>query len=285
MINSPELLLVSVLYRILFGTKLIYDIQENYNLNIRYLSPMPAIMKLLAAGAVRLQERLAAQWVDHFLLAEKSYTTLPFTGDRHTLLENKAPDQPPHLEPQLRARPIGTSPVFLFSGTLSLNYGLRDAVGAFKSIHAYVPGSRLLICGKSHDERSHRFLNELKTDKSVEVWGGKDGVPHSDILNAIRQADLALVFYPENPAVNGCFPTKIWEYMSHRLPMIIQPGKPWTSWCLEKRAAVVYDGVMPQQWWSTFMATEFYPPSISYSDVYWKSEEPKLLAVVNKLLG
>lgn len=284
-VNSPELLLVSSLNKILFGTKIIYDIQENYYLNIRFLSPMPAFMKPLAAWAVRLQERLSAPWVDHFLLAEKSYTTLPFISNSYTLLENKAPEPAPPGGPQMRAWPIGTSPLFLFSGTLSLNYGLREAVGAFKSIQGYVPGSRLLICGKSHDERSHRLLDELTSDKSVEVRGGKYGVPHSDILRAIQNADAALVFYPENPAVNDCFPTKIWEYMSHRLPMVIQPGKPWTAYCLDKRAAVVYDRVSADQWWSTFIATEFYPPSISYSDVYWKSEEPKLLAVMDKLLG
>lgn len=284
-VNSPELLPVSSLNKILFGGIVIYDIQENYYLNIRFLSPMPAFMKPLAAWAVRLQERLSAPWVDHFLLAEKSYTNLPFIGSRYTLLENKAPDQPPRPETTLGVRLPGTSPVFLFSGTLSLSYGLSDAVGAFKSIQAYIPGSRLLICGKSHDESSLQFLEELSLDKSVEVRGGKDGVPHAHIIRAIQQADVGLVFYQENRAINECFPTKIWEYMSHRLPMVIQPGKPWTAWCLEKKTAVVYDGVSTQQWWSTFIATEFYPPAVSYSDIYWKSEEPKLLAVMNKLFG
>ena len=283
--NTPELLIVSSINKILFGTQIIYDIQEDYHLNIRFLSPMPAFIKPLAAWAVRLQERLSAPWVDQFLLAEKSYTALPFIGSRYTLLENKAPEQPPHPELQLRARLLGTSPLFLFSGTLSLNYGLHEAVGAFKSIQAYVPGSRLLICGRSHDERSHQFLKELSLDKGVEVRGGKDGVPHADICRAIQQADVGLVYYPDNPAINGCFPTKIWEYMSYRLPMFIQPGKPWTAWCLEKKAAAVCDGVAAQQWWSTFLATEFYPPAIDYSDIYWKSEEPKLLAVMDKLLG
>src|SRR4030095_84746 len=72
-VNTYELLLVSLTYSILFNAKLYYDIRENYYRNIAYQPTYPKLLRPALAGPVRLMERLASPFVSHFFLAEKCY--------------------------------------------------------------------------------------------------------------------------------------------------------------------------------------------------------------------
>ncbi len=280
-VNTSELLPVSILYQIIFGTRIVYDIQENYQLNIKYLSPLPSFLKPLAAAWVRGVETMSAPFVRHFILAENSYTSLPFIGHRWTLLQNKALPLP---APAAGKGDLN-APVFLVSGTLSLTYGIREAIDAFLKIHETIPGSQLHLCGKVPDKKSIQYVTKTTSNHpSITLTGGADGVPYEAIQSAIAQADFGLVFYRDNPAINECFPTRIWEYMSYRLPMIIQEERMWTNYCLEKKAAVIFkSGQASTGDFLSILDSTFYPATIDYSDIYWTAEEHKLTELVNTL--
>ena len=282
-VNTSEFLSVSVLNRILFGGHLVYDLQENYYNNIRHLSPLPSFLKAVAAWYTRATERLCAPFVDHFILAEDSYTTLPFVGSNRTVIQNKTLDWP-HSASRAKTSP---NPTFLFSGTLSETYGLREAVDAFLLIQKLVPGSKLHLCGKVHDGKSLRRIQDaIASNPSISLTGGPEGVAHEVIRSAILEADFGMVFYPDNPAINDCFPTKVWEYMAGQLPMVVQPGKPWTSYCMDKQAALVLtESNVESMVEQLLRKTDFYPASVNYSDIYWSNEEPKLVGLVARLLG
>lgn len=282
-VNTAELLAVSVLNRILFGGRLVYDLQENYRHNIRHLSPLPSFLKAVAAWYTRATERLCAPFIDHFILAENSYAALPFVGSNRTVIQNKTIAWP---QPASRAK-NSPDPTFLFSGTLSETYGLREAIDAFRLIQKSAPGSKLHFCGKVHDGKSLRLIQEaINCNPSIHLTGGADGVSHEVIRSAIIEADFGLVFYPDNPAINDCFPTKVWEYMAGQLPMVVQPGKPWTSYCMDKQAALVLTESNEESMVEQLLRkTDFYPASVNYSDIYWSNEEPKLVGLVDRLLG
>lgn len=282
MVNTPELLAVSVVYKILFGCKLIYDIQEDYCLNIRQLSPLPSLLKTPAAFWVRAAERLTSPWVDHFILAESSYKELPFIGLNATVIQNKTV----RVATPGRVALSKERPRFLVSGTLSVNYGLKLAVEAFLAIKQEVPAATLLLCGKVHDSHSAKYIASMvESGKGIELTGGAEGVPHAKITEAMLKADAALVFYPPNPAIDECFPARIWECMACRLPMVIQRGRYWSTYVLEKKAGSVFSGTNTHTWWDSFCSTDFFPASISYHDIYWAVEEPKLLDVADRLLS
>jgi glycosyltransferase involved in cell wall biosynthesis len=281
-VNTSELLIVSSLYQIIFGGQIVYDVQENYQQNIKYLSPLPSFLKPLAAAWIRLSETISAPFISHFILAESSYTSLPFIGNRWTVLQNKALLVPAPVAKKANLN----APIFLVSGTLSLTYGLREAIEAFLKFHEKIPGSQLHLCGKVPDKKSIQYVTETTSNHpSITLTGGADGVPYETIQSAIAQADFGLVFYPDNPAINECFPTKIWEYMSYRLPMIIQEERIWTNYCLEKKAAVIFkSGQASTGEPLSMLDSTFYPISIDYSDIYWTAEEHKLTELVNTLM-
>ncbi|WP_339793353.1 MAG: glycosyltransferase [Imperialibacter sp.] len=216
------------------------------------------------------------------MLAENSYTSLPFIGRRWTVLQNKALPLPAPIAKKANLN----APVFLVSGTLSLTYGIREAIEAFLKIHETIPGSQLHLCGKVPDKKSIQYVAEtIRVHPSIMLTGGADGVPYETIQSAIAQADFGLVFYPDNPAINECFPTKVWEYMSYRLPMIIQEEKMWTNYCLEKKAAVIFkSGQASTGELSSLLNSTFYPATIDYNDIYWTTEEHKLTELVSTLM-
>ena len=73
--NTHELLIVTVLYRIFFGAKIIYDIRENYSRNIRLQQVYPKLLRPLLASWIKLKERLSKPFIHRQIVAERSYLT------------------------------------------------------------------------------------------------------------------------------------------------------------------------------------------------------------------
>jgi len=97
-LNSPELLIVTCLYQIIFGSKLYYDIQENYYRNIACTKVYPPIIRNLIAILVRSIEYITRPFIDHYLLAERNYEReFSFSKGKSTIIENKfkVPHPPP----------------------------------------------------------------------------------------------------------------------------------------------------------------------------------------------
>ena len=89
-VTTHELLEVAILIRIFFGTKIIYDIQENYWRNILYTDAFPKIIRPLIASFVRLKEWATSPFFSRFLLAEKCYAyELGFLKNKFVVIENK----------------------------------------------------------------------------------------------------------------------------------------------------------------------------------------------------
>ncbi|MEQ9382956.1 MAG: hypothetical protein RIF36_13995 [Imperialibacter sp.] len=178
-----------------------YDIQENYQLNIKYLSPLPTFLKPLAAAWVRLSETISAPFISHFTLAENSYTALPFIGTRWTVLQNKALP----LAVRTAQKANLNAPVFLVTGTLSLTYGVREAIDAFLKIHETIPGSQLHLCGKVPDKKSNQFIAEtISSHLYVTLTGGSDGVPTRPYNLPLPKPTLVWFFIPTiRPSTNA----------------------------------------------------------------------------------
>ena len=87
---THELLIVILLNKILFGTKTVYDVQENYAENIRSNTRFGTLAKTLLAGYIRTKEKLCAPFIDQFWLAEACYEQeLPFVKGKSIKLEFK----------------------------------------------------------------------------------------------------------------------------------------------------------------------------------------------------
>lgn len=283
-VSSPELLPVTFVYKILFGAKICYDVQENYYANVRYTPTYPAALRWLLANLVRGVETISKPLIDLYLLAEKCYLhELPFTQGKSVVIQNKFKP----LGTVKEAKPLSKLPLIrlLYSGTISYNYGVIEAIkftNYISNIHSEV---RLTIIGYAADPELHQKLQKISAENAhITYLGEGRPVPHQVILDEIPEADFALLPYQPDKSIENCFPTKMWEYMAHKLPMVVQDHKPWAQYCLQHEAGIAIDfkNYDPARVLRQLMHLKFYS-SKKPGDIFWQSEELTLLKALENL--
>lgn len=280
-VTTHELLLISILARWITGTKVIYDIQENYYRNIMFTSAFPGVIRPVLAVYVRLKERLTVPLVDHFFLAEKSYVDeLPFAGKKFTVLENKLKKPRPVLKTGRNKYQL------LFSGTLAKSTGVFKAIEIARLLHEIEPRISLVIVGycaqRSELEKIQQAIGPFPF---IRLTGGDRLVPHEIILAEIQRSGAGIIAYPKNRSTGGSIPTKLYEYLGMQLPILLVDHAPWVELCRRWHAAFVFD---PETFdaraaLNALQTQHFYPNEPG--DVYWESEESKLVARVKKVIG
>jgi hypothetical protein len=264
--------------------RVVYDIRENYYRNILHTNTFGTGVRTLLALYVRLKEKIAVWYVDHFLVAEKTYpqemTFLP--PNRTTIIENKL-NRPEALP--LRKRPEGRGLHLLFSGTLAESTGVFVAVALAKALHEYDANVRLTVIGYCARHPELEKLRALIAGKPfITLVGGDQLVPHPAILNAIAQADFGIIAYPPNPSTDGAIPTKLYEYLGYSLPILLTDHPHWLALCAPSQAALPFDlaSLHPSSLLENMKTRLFY--TAAPENIYWKDEEAHLTNVINSLI-
>ncbi|HET9503342.1 MAG TPA: glycosyltransferase [Hymenobacter sp.] len=300
-VAAPELLPLTLLWqRLGRGRQFIYDIQENYALNIRSQGVYPAAVRGLLAAGLRRVEAAAARRAAALLLAEASYADeLPFLKalptSRVLLLENKYQPQPGEVLPRAaRPLPAPTAPLrLLFSGTISELNGVREAIALarqLRAISAWPGGVQLIIIGFCQQPA---LLAELRQVAATEAaWltliGGAELVPHAQLVAEIGRSHLGLLPYRPHRSTARCRPTKLFEYLAHGLPVLVPPNLLWAGLVRQHGAGLVVDFEQPAaaaaQVAAALPTAIFYPSGPPTEAVLWVGEGKKLGHLLESLL-
>ncbi len=290
-VHAPELLPLTLLWRALGGGRqFVYDIRENYALNVGTQQVYRGLTKRALAAGLRWVESAAARRAAAVLLAEASYADeLPFLQvlppDRVLLLENKYQPAPGEALPLLaRPMPATTEPLrLLFSGTISVLNGVREAIDLTRALRVAWPGGAMLtIIGFCQQPD---LLRELQTTAAAEsAWlrleGGAALVPHARIVAEMGRSHLGLLPYQPHPSTARCRPTKLFEYLAHGLPMLVPANPLWASVVRAHGAGLVADFADPARAAAAVVAAlpaaQFYPAGVPTGPVLWAGEGKKL---------
>lgn len=284
-ICTHELLYLAVFLKLVSGCRIIYDVQENYYWNVLYTPAFPLLLKPFVALYVRGKETLTARYVDHFFLAERGYEhELKFTGDRKTVLENKV-----RISPSVRkscpAQISGKSLNLLFSGTLAETTGVFTAIDLAIKLHLVDERVTLTIIGFCAQRKVLEKIQLLiKPRPFIQLIAEEKPIPHSRIFQEIQKADLGLVTYQINPSTMNSIPTKLYEYLGFRLPILLVNHKPWVDFCNSWSAAVVCDSTNIDASAIHNELTQHLFYTSEPAAVYWETEEPKLFHVLDGLV-
>ncbi len=280
-VNSHELLIVGLLNRIFFGSRIIYDIRENYYRNILLTDAFPKVLRWPLALFFRLKERCLSPFFSHIFLAEKGYLReLTFVKNKSTVLENKV-----RVPSSFQRVPKPGRIRLLFTGTLAESTGVFQAIELAKQLHQKNESVELMIVGYcAQPETYQRLLQAIKNLPFIQLVGGQELVPHSQIFEALSEADYGIIYYPPSPHTANSIPTKLYEYLGCRLPILLQDYQPWVELCKPYRAAVVVNFSQPDLHLIQRAMKESHFYDQSPTGVTWADEEPKLLEVVDKLL-
>ncbi len=281
-VNTHELLIVTVLYKILFGCKMCYDVQENYYRNLLYGTGFLRPLRPAVASWVRLKEYATRRWVDLYLLAERSYEKeFTFTHNKSVIIENK--HQP--LGGNRKKTVPNQNMVLAFSGTLAETTGVFRAIELAIRLHTLNSSIRLVIVGHCAQKSTlKRIKAYLKKYPFISLRGGGYIVPHKEVIETVRDADFGMISYPENRSTKNSIPTKLYEYLALQLPIILQNHETWEEICQPYKAciAVDYDNADEHMLLKKMMTGHFYT-SLPGNEVLWYSEEEKLVNSINQL--
>lgn len=286
-VGTHELLMTSALYARLYSCKLIYDIRENYALNLLTQQHYGYGLRQLLAGGVKFSERLAATVTDHFLLAERSYAQeLTFLRKRYTIIENKFKPGKNYSSPATPIKLNGNSLRLLYTGTIARLYGIFEAIELTDKLYKENARVSLTIIGYCASNETLLQLRKIIHSKPhITLVGGDRLVPHQQILEAITNSDVALMPYHYNESTYNCIPTKLYEYTAFGLPVLIQNNPLWDNLVSTYDAglSIDYRDLYISSLIPTLLKKEFYRNGIP-EDVFWVSEEQKLMQIMADLL-
>jgi hypothetical protein len=282
---THELLYLALFLKLFTKCRIIYDVQENYYWNILYTPAFPLLIKPFVALYVRGKETLTARYVDHFFLAERGYgQELKFPGNNFTILENKV-----RVAVEERRKPpsVGSNNTInlIFSGTLAETTGVFTAIDLAVKLHVIDERFRLTIIGFCAQHKVLEKITLLITPRPfIELIAHDSPLPHSEIFRHIRKSNFGLITYQINPSTMNSIPTKLYEYLGFKLPIVLVNHKPWVDFCYPYKAAIVFEPghFDTGQLYRDMMHKTFYTAEPAL--VYWETEEPKLLKVVNQVL-
>lgn len=272
-INTPELLLVAILNKIFFGRKIVYDVLENYYRNIRFTPAFPALMRWPVASLVRCKEWLISPLIDYFWLAEFGYKKELGFAQPHTVLQNKLPKS---IADQYPIKTKGSTRL-LFSGTLAPGTGVFEAIELVQNLNQIDPRYSLTIIGYC---AIPKILTQLKREISksafITLIGGDRLVPHEDILDEISKADWGVILYPANPGTQSSIPTKLYEYLALKLPILIRHNAESHLLVQQSNAGIILSESIDYGSLSAKMKSSPISPAIP-DTVYWESQAGDLM--------
>ena len=296
-VHAPELLPLTMLWQWLGrGRRFIYDIRENYALNVSTQQVYRGWLRRMLAAGLRWVETCAARRAAGLVLAETSYADeLPFLAGqpagRVVVLENKYQSAPGEALPtQARPLPPLTETLrLLFSGTISEINGIREALAVAEKLHqAWPGGARLTVIGFCQQPGLMAWLQAqaVAHPEWLTLVGGAEAVPHAAIVAEIGRSHLGLLAYRPHPSTARCRPTKLFEYLAHGLPIIATPNPLWQELLQTYGAGLQFDFTIPINPSGLVEQLKhhiFYPKGIP-TDVLWAEEGKKLWHLLDSLI-
>ena len=285
-ITTYELLPFAALAKKILGFSLIYDIQENYVMNLGNNPGLSGWKKSLLAFFIEKTERLFMPAVDHFLLAEKSYLKEfilpgPSTVFENTYLENINKTVKTNLSDNSELR-------FLISGTITEVYGIKDALEWFLEILKTFPSAKLHIighCTLPDFGEKLRILSDGHHEINLEIEHQPIAYPR--ILESYKKADIILLPYHQLPSIQHKIPSKMFEAMALGKPILYSPNPFWTNLTVENNSGFPMDFKDLKNASENLMAVlknDFFISQIPAS-ASWKFHEKRFLNLVQSLLG
>lgn len=287
-VHAPELLPLTLLWRGLApGRRFIYDVRENYALNVSTQHVYGRAVRQALAAGLRFVESWAARRAAGVVVAEISYLDeLPFLTEAAgpvLVLENKYQPQPgERLPTRGRQLPTPAEPLrLLYSGTISDLNGVWEAVALAESLQAARPGeAHLTIVGFCQQPALLRALQRKVAAHPhwLRLVGGPEPVPHARIVAEIQRSHLGLLPYRPHPSTERCRPTKLFEYLAHGLPMLVSPNPLWLAQVERYAAGRAFDFAAPppaSELLASLQGRAFYPAGVP-TDVLWAEEGKKL---------
>lgn len=222
--NMPDFLVFAAWYPKLTGTKLILDIHDI--VPELFANKFRTRFKSAYTWLLKAVERMSARFVDHVIVSNHLWYD---TVVERSAQEEKCSVFINHVDPEMFSRHERTRTdgkfIVLFPGSLQWHQGLDIAIKAFAQFKTQVQNAEFHIyCGAGGDLLTElkQLVQKLGLEGSVKFQGG---VPLDQMAQLIANADLGVVPKRADSFGNEAYSTKIMEFMSQGVPVVISRTK------------------------------------------------------------
>ena len=222
--NMPDFLVFAAWYPKLTGASLILDIHDvvpelfGNKFQSKFKSAYVALLKGM--------EKLAAGFVDHVIVSNHLW--------HKTIVARSAPERKcsvliNHVDSEMFSRHTRTRTddkfIVIFPGSLQWHQGVDIAIEAFAELKKKVPNAEFHIycgSGKVMQEGLRQLAEKLGLEESVKFL---KSVPLDQMAQVIANADLGVVPKRADSFGNEAYSTKIMEFMSQGVPVVVSRTK------------------------------------------------------------
>lgn len=283
--TTYEIIPAALAYKLCFPqTSLVYDVQENYALNLLSNHKLSRKARLLA-GFIRRLEKHAQAFIKLNLLAEIAYAKeVPYVSNNIILLNKfRNNDLAPTIYANESRNHEQRYPIMVFTGTLNRDYGILQSLNLVTELAKYFPNLLAKFIGQVHEPQLLKYLLGLN-NQHIMLQVDTAPVPHSLILHEMAGAHFGLVAHQPTLSIKNCFPTRIYEFMAFEIPIILQNHTPWISFCQRWDACIPFDyNHSDIAWLAKQMRQKSFYKKGHPTDIYWGSEEVKLIKAMDRL--
>ena len=276
-IHTPELLFTAWYLRRVKGANIIYDLHEDYAVNIRHARHYPPWMRALLAKFVRWIEKQMVRHFSAISMAEEVYQgILDEPESKRFFLRNKFTEK---AIPQYQEFQLPQGPYMLYTGTIAAEWGIFRTIDLWENLCKIQP-IRLVIAGytpiRKHMEEVRQQIKKTGSENEVKIIGGVNYVPYSQISKLIANCEFGTALYDLTPGVKGKIPTKFYEYMAFGKPLIFTPDMIWEQMNTQMALGIPYQegddiSTLPEK-----IQTYHLRPRPTKEDYHWSGEEDEL---------
>jgi len=224
-IHEPELFPIAVKMKKLFGSKIVYDVHEDYISMINTFSRLTWPLKTLKIKYWKYKEKQFLKYVDEIFIASPTIVNSDFVaqGFNPTLLEN-FPLKKFIEKIELNSK-IKNS--IIYHGNLGPERGISDLIKALSIVVNEIPDANLSIYGSyrisSYKDELMQLITSLKLKKNITI---NEHVEHKNIWRYLRKYEVGVIPFKNNPLTSINTPTKLFEYMGCGCKIVSASLKP-----------------------------------------------------------
>jgi hypothetical protein len=276
-IHTPELLpLCPILKK--NKIKIVYDVHENYRKNIQSTKYYPFYLKPFVLLYLSHCEHFAYKYADAVIYAENSYQNyLNLSENKVFYVLNAYQPIEPATEFLLSFNANNYDLILLYTGTIAKEWGILNALQMWEKLQQKYK-TALIIAGSG-------IFRELPLHKDIYLYPVENYLPYAHIVRTLEEISkfrhkvFGLMLYEPLPSIMECLPTKWFEFVYYRIPILYTDSSYWNSLNRELNF-----GLSDLEYNTISLPLNYYPLSDeSYIPYTWDKQKETLLEVYQNL--
>lgn len=229
-LHDPELLPLAAVLRRRTGAAIVFDVHEDVRRQIRNKYWIPAWARRPLAWLYGVAEHQCLRQVDRVVIAEDSYAETYAAHHPVPVRNYPTLDLLAKLAHWDTARTYSGKPRLVYCGTVARIRGALEMIDAAGVLVKKYPALELAIIGACFPAD---LENEMRAriaahgiESNVRLYGR---MPLDRAMEVVAGCDVGLALLHPDPNYLHSLPTKMFEYMALRLPVVVSNFELWKS--------------------------------------------------------